>query len=146
MHIVSNGTMDDLIKADIYDIYQQCMYKPTYDAYKNIISEYQSKKGTKSFTCILENEIVGIMILRLIDNESAELIGIAVKDKFHNKGIGNYMLKQVARNLKIQRIQAETDDDAVGFYRKVGFAISKEIKHYSDGDIVRYNCVLHVSS
>lgn len=113
MHIVLNEKIDDLIKENIYDIYQQCMYKPTYDAYKNIISEYQSEKGIKSFTCILENEIVGIMILRLIDNESAELIGIAVKDRFHNKGIGNYMLKQVVQNLKLQRIQAETDWDFI---------------------------------
>lgn len=37
---------------------------------------------------------------------------------------------------------AQTDNDAVGFYRKCGFITREEIKKYPDGIVDRYNCRL----
>ena len=41
-----------------------------------------------------------------------------------------------------EEYKAQTDDDSIGFYRKCGFTEEKLVKEYSDGEVVRYNCVL----
>ena len=42
-----------------------------------------------------------------------------------------------------ERLEAQTDDDSVGFYRKCGFAVERIVVDYPDGSVVRYNCVLN---
>lgn len=41
---------------------------------------------------------------------------------------------------------AQTDDDAIGFYRRSGFEAEKVVIEYPDGAAVRYNCVLYNES
>jgi hypothetical protein len=43
----------------------------------------------------------------------------------------------------LKRIEAQTDDDSVGFYRKCGFDEERIVVDYPDGSAVRYNCVLN---
>ena len=46
----------------------------------------------------------------------------------------------------LKRITAQTDDDAIGFYRNSGFEAEKVVIEYPDGAAVRYNCVLYNES
>ena len=41
----------------------------------------------------------------------------------------------------IRSLKAQTDEDAIEFYRKCGFSDEKEIIEYPDGSAVRYNCL-----
>lgn len=142
MHIELIGNSEQLITEDSFAIYKRCMYKPTYEAYSSKMIEYANDKNTKIFVCFIENKLVGIIVLKLTNWGYAELIGIAVCNSFQNKGIGSFLVKQSANKMELCRITAETDDDAVGFYKKLGFDISKEIKHYANGKVVCYRCSL----
>ena len=58
------------------------------------------------------------------------------------KGIGSYMINQVVNNYDLLSVHAETDNDAVGFYRNVGFSIVEFSETYGNETVIRYKCEL----
>ena len=57
-------------------------------------------------------------------------------------GIGKSMINAIQKRYKM-KIKAETDDDAVEFYRKCGFETETFMKTYNTGEYQRYKCILH---
>ena len=82
-----------------------------------------------------------MMVLRISDSV-AEIIGIAVSEKKRRQGTGRRMIQYVMKSEGVERIDAQTDDDSIGFYRKCGFTEERIVVDYPDGSVVRYNCVL----
>ena len=64
-------------------------------------------------------------------------MGIAVEESSRRQGIGTLMLRQVMESCCLQAVFAETDDDAVGFYKKRGFK-AHEIE--TEHNVKRYIC------
>ena len=135
-----------LMTAEACGIYVQCMFKATFEEYQQQIAEIAAKQTGAIFACRHEGQFAGIITLEKISDDTAEIIGIAVKKEFQRSGIGKFMVRSAARVLKANRLSAETDDDAVGFYNRTGFLSTKFIRHFSDGDAVRYNCVLDINT
>lgn len=134
---------DELIFTEkAYTVYCQCMYKPTYEAYRRKMNNYFIDKSTKIFICLNEDKIVGIIILTINGENSAEIVGIAVHSSFQKQGVGSFMVIESANKMNLHRILAETDDDAVGFYKNMGVDITKEVKHYDNGSVDHYHCLL----
>ena len=52
------------------------------------------------------------------------------------------MIQQLMAEEGLKCISAQTDQDAVGFYRRCGFTIEEVVVEYPDGLSVRYNCEL----
>ena len=52
------------------------------------------------------------------------------------------MLKEAVNLTGVEAFFAETDVDAVGFYKKCGFVCEKQLNHYEDGDVERFECYL----
>lgn len=142
MHMQLIEKPEWLYTDDAFAIYRQCMYKPTFEAYKNKIADHLKDLDTRAFECLTKDGISGIIVLN--GKETAELLGIAVSTEFQKRGIGTFMIVEAAKKMNIRRIIAETDDDAVGFYKKSGFEITEMIKNYGGESIVRYRCVLEL--
>lgn len=66
--------------------------------------------------------IIGCIGIEIINNNACEIKHIAVSLSEREKGIGSKMINHIST--KYQVIEAETDMDAVGFYRKIGFKIT----------------------
>jgi ribosomal protein S18 acetylase RimI-like enzyme len=135
-----------LLTKEAFEIYKQCMYKPQYASYQKMIKDIRFDSNIFSFVCRYNGKRIGIIILHKIDDRTSEIDGIAVSDNFKHKGMGTYMLTESAKLLNTNCIIAETDDDAVGFYKAVGFEITEELKHYADGDALRYHCSLFINN
>ena len=133
---------ESVLTQEAYTVYQQCMYKPDYNAYVRKINDYFNDKSTKIFISMNEDKIVGILVLTMNGDNSAEIIGIAIHSSFQKQGIGSFMIKESANKMNLHKVLAETDDDAVGFYKNIGFEIAKEVKHYENGSVDRYRCLL----
>lgn len=134
---------DWLFSEYAYNIYEKCLYNKTFKEYKRIISTYLEHPDIKCFFCSVENKNVGIIVYQLLQNDTAEILGIAVADFAQNKGVGTYMIRESAKALSSKKIIAKTDDDAIEFYKKAGFKIIKEeVTNYVDGDVTRYTCLL----
>ena len=117
------------------------MYQPTFEDFVAQMEEYISDPSVKIFVCENEGEKAGILVLK-----DEEILGIAVRNDQRKKGLGKEMIYQVMETEHLRRITAQTDDDAIGFYRRSGFEAEKVVIEYPDGSAVRYNCVLYNES
>ena len=101
-----------------------------------------SDPSVRVYVCESQGRITGMMVLRISDS-AADIIGIAVSEKKRRQGTGRYMVQYVMKSEGLERINAQTDDDSIGFYRKCGFTEERIVVNYPDGSAVRYNCVLN---
>ncbi len=133
-----------LLMKDAFEIYGQCMYEASFQEYAEEIDEICENSDCRIFACVDSGEYKGIIALKLTEGDSAAIIGISVRKEFHKNGIGKFMMLSAAENLHLKTLTAETDEDAVGFYEHIGFSVKPFIRHFNDGDVVRYKCSLSI--
>ena len=142
MKVMLCENADWLLSEEAFSIYASCMYHPTYDEYKTQMEDYLLDSSVKVFVSENRGRKTGMMVLKLSE-AAAEIIGIAVSDNARRKGIGKQLIQRVMKSENLESVKAQTDDDSIGFYRKCGFSEERIVIEYSDGSVVRYNCVLH---
>lgn len=125
-----------------YEIYKHCMFMPTEESFFRKIDIFLNDKSVKIYACVYENEDKGIIVISFIKQYEIEILGIAVDMSARHQGIGSYMIGKLADNYKPISLNAETDDDAVGFYRRNGFSVAKLTKIYNGETVTRYKCKL----
>ena len=133
---------DWLLSEEAFSIYASCMYHPTYNDYVGLMEDYLSDTSKKVFVYEDRGKKTGLMVLK-ISEDAAEIIEIAVSEKLRRRGIGKQLILSAMELEGIGRIEAQTDDDSIGFYRRCGFSEEKSIIDYPDGSVVRYNCILN---
>lgn len=141
MDVALCNDKDWLQSEEAFSIYASCMYQPTYDAFKKRMKSYASDSSVKIYVCTEDGDQIGILVLQTSSAE-AEIMGIAVSDRFRNWGVGRHMILQVMEQERFKCMKAQTDDDAIGFYRSCGFQDKMTVVEYPDGKSVRYNCTL----
>jgi len=87
-----------------------------------------------------DGEPLGICGFRVLP-ETLEICHIAVAETARNEGIGAAMVFALREKYK-KAIEAKTDDDAVGFYRKCGFRTTEFYKEYDGQKYRRWTCIL----
>lgn len=133
---------DEFKTQEAYDIYKSCMYLPTAEKFCKVADEFLADKSVIIYASYCTDIMTGIIAVKLIDDNMAEILGIAVTNCFQRQGLGQSMIQYVFRDLNIDKMLAETDNDAVDFYKKSGFDVSAFTKEYADGMCIRYSCVL----
>lgn len=78
---------------------------------------------------------IGIKILKV---DECEIKHIAVDPTERDKGLGTYMINFVCEKYNFKKITAETDFEAVNFYRNYGFTVSSLGEKYPG--IERFKC------
>jgi ribosomal protein S18 acetylase RimI-like enzyme len=68
---------------------------------------------------------------------------IAVAAASRNRGLGRTLIDALAERACAKRVVAETDDDAVGFYRRCGFAVENAPPKFGRA---RYWCTREISN
>ncbi len=136
-----------LTSEEVFSIYSPCMYQPAYKDFIAQMEKYFSDPSVEIFVCDMDGEKAGILVLRETKaaegaetGPEAEILGIAVRKDLRGKGIGKEMVCQVMETEHLKKITAQTDDDAIGFYRKSGFEEERVVIVYPNGSVVRYNC------
>ena len=125
-----------------YEIYKHCMFMPTEEKFNNKVDIFLNDNSVKIFACFEQDKILGVMVVSFIEQKKIEIIGIAVDVSVRGKGVGSYMINQVLNGYDLISVYAETDHDAVGFYRNNGFRIVEFSETYDDETVVRYKCEL----
>ncbi|WKA54667.1 GNAT family N-acetyltransferase [Planococcus shixiaomingii] len=87
------------------------------EAYKTYINTTERK----FYVCKIEQVIVGCIGIEFKSETSIEIKHIAVFPEHRGNQIGGKMIGFVCEKYRISYIFAETDQDAVVFYRKSGF-------------------------
>lgn len=91
---------------------------------------------------IRNNDIYkGIIIVGISNIKEITILEIAVNNSCQKSGIGSSLINYCIKIFQPNEIIAEKDDDAVGFYRNLGFDISSLGDKYG-ANITRYKCIL----
>ena len=131
-----------LLTQDAFEIYGQCLYKASFLKYADEIGKICENSDCRIFACVELREYKGIIVLKLTEENSAEIVGISVKKDLRKRGIGRFMIFSAGENLNLKKLIAETDENAVDFYERIGFSVTSFIRHFSNGDVIRYKCSL----
>jgi len=122
---------DQLDNPVVRNIFAACVYK---NADKKL-EQYRSCDTLSLYGWVENGEIVGVCGFEVRD--TVEIKHIAVAENARGRGIGSAMIAALRAQFCLT-IQAETDDDAVDFYRKVGF----EATEFEKYGVRRWACVL----
>ena len=132
---------DILCTQEIYNIYSACMFNPTFDKFKLKTEQMQNDSSVCVYGYFLNDKIIGVISTQETD-KSVEIIGIAVDTKERHSGIGTKLIDYL-KDKSQKPITAETDIDAVIFYKKCGFDIEEKIVSKSNISYNRYLCTLN---
>lgn len=116
----------------------ESMYMPTEEKLTNLINKYINNHNIIVYGYIGDKNLEGIIALDTADIGNIIILNIAVNKYIRFKGIGSMLIDYTIINLKPKELIAETDNDAVGFYKKYGFEIVNLGEKY--GDTNRYKC------
>ncbi|MEB7733434.1 GNAT family N-acetyltransferase [Mammaliicoccus sciuri] len=116
------------------------------DLFQNILN-IENIKDVEEYYSITENELYSVSnnerivgLVGLISTEQEVVIKhIAIQSHIQNKGIGTEIINKIHQLFPKQKLVAETDNDAVGFYIKLGFKIISLGEKYPG--IIRYKCI-----
>ena len=126
--------------CEVYEIYKHCMFQTDREKFSRKIAQFLDDGSVKILACCHQNRIAGVLVISFAGRHQAEILGIAVEPSARSRGIGSYMIHQATRDYGLSSISAETDEAAVGFYRKNRFRIVRIAKSYGGERVVRYQC------
>lgn len=135
------------VKASLFDyeilaLMKPSVYDPTLERLKCRTEKYSADKNIFVYACKIDSVYAGIVVLKT-ENDTAEILDIAVKPEYRKHGIGKSLIDFIFTQFPIDNITAETDDEAVGFYKKCGFAVTP-VGEFCDTK--RYFCKLSAVS
>ena len=125
---------------DVLEVLSYSKYMPTEEKMKQLAEIYETDKEIYVFGYEDNGVIGGVIALRHLRDASFEITGIAVAPFCRNRGIGGKLIAYAADRLKCGEICAETDNDAVDFYRKCGFSVDCLGEKYPG--CIRYRCTI----
>ena len=119
----------------IYELLAPSVFNPTEERLLNRAKKYQEDENTNIYACKDNGEYKGIVVFEILNN-SATILDIAVKPEYQGQGIGSKLIDFIFNSFNVDSIIAETDDDAIGFYKKYGFTVADtkvkfDVKRYS---------------
>jgi N-acetylglutamate synthase-like GNAT family acetyltransferase len=129
--------MHDL--AEVKSLLALAAGRPTLDKLAYLIDQFYASTGRTMFICSSNNQITGIIGVEYTRSSHGFITHLAVHPDAQKKGIGEKLIKHVVKIMELDEIEAETDQDAVGFYDACGFS-TREVNSLYTG-LRRYRCV-----
>ncbi|MGE7881959.1 GNAT family N-acetyltransferase [Bacillus sp. NPDC094077] len=126
--------VDQIEKISILNVLQYAV-GPSEISLNKAVLFYQSNKGT-----FYKYEEMACIGFEVIGGTKARICHIAVMPKYRHQGIALQMIKEVVRMHQLTYVEAETDGEAVEFYKKSGFEIKSLGEKYPG--IERFHCYL----
>ena len=127
---------DELTNEDILELLAPSVFNPTPERLLSRAEKYQAEDKVKAYAYSDNGKYKGIIVFK-IKEQTAEILDIAVKSEYQGKGIGSMLIDYIFSKFVVNKIIAETDDDAIGFYKKYGFTVTDtKVNH----DTKRYVC------
>ena len=128
---------ESLCNKSVYSLLAPSVFNPTPERLLSRAEKYQADDKTKAHAYSENGEYKGIIVFK-IKEQTAEIMEIAVKPEYQGNGIGSRLIDYIFSKFAVSKIIAETDDEAIGFYKKCGFTvIDTRVEIYTK----RYTCV-----
>ena len=129
---------DQLNNANMHQIFAACIYPTTIETAVTTLEAYRNNTSRQLFGWVKDGEILGVCGFQVHDT-ALEILHIAVDENCRGHGIGRAIIDSLTEKHKLP-ICAETDDDAIDFYRKCGF----EAASFEKYNTRRWKCILQI--
>lgn len=127
-----------------FRVYAECMYRPTAERFAQVANDLKNRLGVSIFAYLEADRVQGIIAVEAASRQTAVILGIAVDAACRRNGIGRRLIAETAARLDLGVLTAETDDDAVCFYRRCGFQTVAFEKTFGREACRRYRCTLRL--
>ena len=134
---VFNNVQNRLSESTIRHLISGCLFDSSSAGIDDALTRYE---GEQFYAWEENGEPMGICGFRVL-LDKLEICHIAVSENARGRGCGSTMIAALHSKYNMS-IQAETDDDAIGFYRKCGFEATAINKQFGDNTVRRWVCVL----
>lgn len=131
---------DVLVSPQVRELLSLSMGDPTPAALDDVGHHYREDPAWALFGYEREGVVVGCVGIEVTGHGEAALRHLAVAPEERLRGIGRSMIDGVSERLLLHSVVAETDGDAVGFYRRCGFTV-ESIGEANPG-VERFRCSL----
>ena len=136
--VIKNIKETVAVSENILELLKYSHFNPTKEKLSKLMQKYHQDKDVFPFASFDGDKISGVIVVQKIENETYEIIDIAVDKDYRRQGIASKLIDYVIEKLDIKILFAETDDDAVGFYEKYGF----KTENIKNKEYTRYKCTL----
>lgn len=126
-----------ILDENLLSILSPSIFNPTPERLRSRAESYINNGNAYIFAYRENDKYLGIIVIE-IHADSATILDIAVETAHRSKKIGSRLIDFVFKEFGVTHIYAETDDDAIGFYKKYGFIV---LKTFIKFDTMRYKCV-----
>lgn len=113
-------------------------YRPTREKVRARAAAYRAALDIHAFACVVNGRAVGLIAVRCLRPAVFEIVSIGVDPAQRRRGIGSALIAGAVSRLACAELCAQTDEDAVGFYRACGFSVVSLGEKYPG--CVRYLC------
>ena len=94
---------------------------PTPKKLANLMDNFYSSEDRRIFLTLDDEKPIGMLGIDFTNHSHGVITHLATAPERRKQGIAVSLINHVARKLKLKDIVAETDQDAVEFYRVIGF-------------------------
>ena len=126
---------NNMHNLEVRRILAACVWDNSETGMDKVEENYIRHKDWQLYGWYENEKVVGVCGFE-VHSDWLEILHIATCESVRGRGIGKLIIAELQK-YKIN-IEAETDDDAVDFYRKCGFEAT-EIRKY---DVRRWACVI----
>ena len=129
--IKNQADSPDIIKIISHSVYECSLERAALKA-----KDYKSDEKQDIYAWVENGDILGVCGI-VVHQNKIEITNISVSEINRHRSIGSSMITALREKYEMV-IEAETDDDAVDFYRKCGF----ETTAFQKQGFRRWNCIL----
>ena len=112
----------------------------TVEQARDVIAAARTDPDTELFGLNIDGELAGVYLLHKVTLMN-EITHLAIAERFRRQGHGRACLYDALLRSGRRPLVVETDDDAVGFYKRCGFKLVGKRKHPSG--TIRYRLGWH---
>jgi len=121
----------------VQDLLGYCVF-PDPDRLQAVTNDYESTDEHELYAYEEQGDIVGIVGIHVSPERLLTIRHIAVQPDMRGQGYGRGQILELIELKKPSRIVAETDEDAVDFYRNIGFTVVSLGERYPG--VERFQC------
>lgn len=128
---------DRLDKPQVYELLEMAVF-PDPDRIVEVLREYREDPSLDIRGFYEEETLIGVIGSRMGDDGVLEIRHIAVAPDERGQGYGRGMILTLLEAQNPKAIVAETDEEAVNFYRGIGFTVESLGERYPG--VERFRC------
>ncbi len=116
------------------------VWPPTEERALAVLADGSAAGAVSLYLAADGKDLAGLLRMRRTGRRSAEITHIAVVPERRRGGLGRAMIEELLQLERLDEVVAETDGDAVGFYRRCGFDVHSLGEQYPG--VERFRCAL----